>query len=280
MSNFILLRDIPKQTVQIDLWRYEVQGGFRGFQSVPSGIHYVEIQAGELQANFWVAVSGNEVVIRMFDYQQQQFINDTPESEAHYQELALSGAMGKALIAYPNAEWLAWWQLTRHIPIAPELPQLHHESPMQPPLDLSPADLGDWMQQKYLSRFEQALLTTHQGNTAAFLAEFQFAFVRWLVSTEGVEDQEAFRRWQHLLLASYGAGETTIAHYPELFCDLVDTLLAQSNYLPDVLLTPDSFVCSTASHLAEDMIDTDIEALVAQGKRLADWLDQTIVETP
>jgi len=268
MSSIIVLRDIPKQTVQIDLWSYEIQGGFRGFQAIPPGVHYIKIQSGDIHSDFWVALPANEVVIKVFNYQQRQFVDDTPESAATYREMALGGAMGKTLIAYPAEEWSDWWSLTQHIAIAPQLPPLHHETVIQPPADLPPTELMDWLQHHHQSRFEQAFLGTHDGEPTTFLAEFQFAFVRCLLSEA---DQAAYDRWRHLLLAIYNAGERVIAQFPQLFCDIVDTLLAQFDYLPETLNTADSFVFTNLSQLIEDLIDTGLKSTSAKGQELADW---------
>lgn len=276
MFSTIILRDIPKEFVQIDLWQYPIQGGFRGFQMIPEGIHYISILAGDVRPGFWLILPPNEVVVKVFDSTELQFVDDNAESEEQYRELAFSGAMAKALVRYPQEEWLDWWNLTRHINVGGSLPQLHQEIPREMPLNLSPSELAEWMEKKHKSRFEMALEESHQGNESAFLAEFQFAFVRWLVTAEEQEDQKAFSRWQHLLLAIYNAGEGTIAQHPELFCNLIDTLLAEFLYLPDSLLTPESFVLENAKYLAEDMIDTEIPNLVEKGQEFSVWLESAI----
>ncbi|MHA1684395.1 MAG: hypothetical protein ACTSUE_25890, partial [Promethearchaeota archaeon] len=40
---YIILRDIPKKEVQLDLALYKIQGGFRGFALVPPGLHFVKV---------------------------------------------------------------------------------------------------------------------------------------------------------------------------------------------------------------------------------------------
>jgi hypothetical protein len=42
----LLLQDIPKQTARLDVISYPVEGGFRGFQNVLSGWHFVEVRSG------------------------------------------------------------------------------------------------------------------------------------------------------------------------------------------------------------------------------------------
>ena len=241
---------------------------------VPEGVHYISISMGNSRPGFWLILPPNEVVVKVFDSTQLQFVDDDVESAEQYQELALSGAMAKALLRYPHEEWLDWWNLTRHIKTGDSLPQLHQETPSELPLDLSPTNLADWMEKNHKSRFEMALYDSHKSDKSAFLAEFQFAFVRWLVTAE--EDLEAFSRWQHLLLGIYNAGERAIAQHHELFCSLIDTLLVQFRYLPDSLLTPDSFVLENAEYLAENMIDIELPALVEKGREFSTWLEGAI----
>lgn len=276
MFSTIILRDIPKQVAQIDLWSYDIEGGFRGFQSIPSGIHYVSILVDGIHDGFWITLSPDTIVVKVFDLLQRKFVDDTSDSTAYYQELAASGAMIDVLHPYPQADWFDWWELTQHINAnSDEVPQLHQEVIPQPPNQLSPSDLADWMQHHHKSRFELALLETHQGSPSAFLAEFQFAFVRWLVTSEygsEQEDLEAFNRWRHLLASTYHAGDRAISEHPQLFCQFVDALLAQVAYLPDWLLTPDSFVIKNAHDLAEDLIDTKFAELAEQGQALSEWL--------
>lgn len=276
MFSTIILRDIPKEIVQIDLLSYEIQGGFRGFHMVPAGLHYVSILANGTDYGFWLNLPPNEVVIKVFDSTQKQFVDDEPDSANQYRELAASGAMAKTLLPYPQAEWLNWWKLTQHISFEDQLPQLHQETASESPINCSPSEFGDWIQQQHKSRFELAFFETHKGDASAFLAEFQLAFVRWLISSEDNEDVEAFTRWQHLLVSIYNAGEYVIAQHPQLFCDLIDTLLVQFNYLPPQMLTPDSFISTNAKYLAEDMIDTDLAALVEKGQEFSNWLDNSI----
>jgi hypothetical protein len=273
MLSTLILRDIPKESVQIDLWHYPIQGGFRGFQMVPEGIHYISIVAGNRRPCFWLSLPPNEVSVKVFDSTQLQFVDDDAQSAEQYRDLALSGAMAKSLLRYPHEQGMDWWNLTRHINMGDSLPQLHQETSIAMPLDLSPTDLAEWMVNHHQSRFEMALSDSHQGDKSAFLAEFQFAFVRWLVTAGGQEDLEAFSRWQHLLLGIYNAGEGAIAQYPDLFCHVSDSLLTQFRYLPDFLLTPDSFVIENAPYLAEDMMDTELPELVKKGQELSAWLE-------
>jgi AAR2 protein len=265
MYSTIILRDIPKEVIGIDLWSYNIQGGFRGFQIVPPGLHHISIRTTQKQHAFWLFSHPNEVIVKIFDSTQHKFFDDEPDSAMQYQELAMSGAMNKALLIYPH-DWFDWLKLTRHI------------SSENLPLITSSFNLNNALNQ-HPSRFELALFDTHKGDENNFLAEFQFAFVRWLLSDKDIEDVEAYQCWRHLLLSVYNAGEERIAQNPDLFCNLIDTLLVQFNYLPDSMLAPDSFVCAHAHYLIEDMIDTNIPLVVEKGHEFSAWFANTIKDT-
>jgi hypothetical protein len=187
-----------------------------------------------------------------------QFVDTDAATQAQYSQLALSGAMAAALQPYPTEHFPAWFRLVNKISAA-GLPTIHTTA----------SEDGS-------SRFDQAYQSTHSGEAPSFLAEFQFAFVSWLVSqSTAVPDENAFTRWRHLVLATYNAGERRMTQAPDLFAGLVDSLMAQYDLLPDEWFTPDSFIASRqADYLAEDMIDSDIPGLVEKGQAFAAYLRQ------
>lgn len=263
MYSTIILRDIPKETVEIDLWSYNIQGGFRGFQIVPPGLHRISIRAAQKQHAFWLFSHPNEVIVKVFDAIEQKFFDDEPDSAMQYQELAMSGAMDKALLIYPHNSF-DWLKLTRHISVEKNL------------LSTISAIKSNNSLNQHKSRFKQAFFDIHKGDGTAFLAEFQYAFVCWLLSAKDIEDVEAYQCWRHLLLSVYNAGEEMIAQNPDFFCDLIDTLLVQFNYLPDSMLISDSFVCAHANYLVEDMIDTKIPSVVEKSHEFSAWFANAI----
>lgn len=104
MFGTIILQDIPKQAVHLDLWSYKLQSGFWGFQMVPTGVHYLNALADATHSGFWLGLPPNKVVVKVFDSTQNQFVDDEPQSAEQYRQLAASGAMDKVLIPYPHAE--------------------------------------------------------------------------------------------------------------------------------------------------------------------------------
>lgn len=247
----IVLRDIPKQQAQIDLVRLPIQGGFRGFQLVPAGPHYVSVVDQDSQSGFWCYLHPNEVIVKVFDETHHIFVDDTPEGEAHYTDLASSGAMGKVLAPYNLEAFELWTQLTHHI-TADMFPLALHPIPDQVP-----------------NRFAHAFNTVHGGVAASLLAEFQFAFVSWYVNSS---DQASLQRWVYLVQAIYNAGERMMVGHPELFGHLVDSLLVQFDLLQDSEFAPDSSIGFGADYLSEDLMDTDVDLLVEKGRAFRAYL--------
>jgi hypothetical protein len=260
MFGAIVLRDIPKEEVRIDLYRRPIQGGFRGFRMVPPGLHYVSVKVRQHYIGFWCWVKPNQVLVRVFDL-ENGFEEDAPDVAAHYVELAVGGAMDGALLPYAHQKFGPWFGLILHINMEDFPPTIH---------DNEVSRIGT-------TRFDTVLKDTHGGNPRSFLAEFQFAFVRWLVSLDtDVEDEAAFVRWRHLLLSTYHAGDYRIAELGELFPKLVDTLFRQFALLSDEWFEPDSFLTKEAGYLVEDMMDSGIPEIAEKGQTFADYLKQRI----
>jgi hypothetical protein len=265
MAGYIILRDVPKETAQLDLQEYEIAGGFRGFAMVPPGVHFVNVKRDAImQHGSWCSVENDGVVIRVFDDDRGVFIEDTLENVATYTELARSGAMNRALIpvrANHQAAASTWERLTAHVNLVPFPPAMHDEQPMTPPANVDATRLGDWFESRFKSRFEQAFLGTHGAKVDSFLAEFEFAFLRMLLE----QDDVATKRWQHLLLAAFNAGEHVMHDSPAVFPPLVDTIMAQVELLPGDFFKPGGLM-KQGAYMAEDLVDTGVALLVSKGK--------------
>lgn len=257
MFGAIVLCDVPKRQARIDLVRRPIEGGFRGFSQVPPGLHYVSVQNGTAHKGFWTWVAPRQTIVKVFDL-QHGFRDADPATANRYTRLALSGAIGPALLPYPHARFGHWHAMTRHI----------DRIRFPPPIHAQDSGTG--------SRFDRALLHTHSGDAASLLAEFQYAFARWLVSTAASRrDETAFARWRHLVLSAFNAGEERIARSHELFLDLVETLMHQLDLLGSGWFSPGSFLTSPqAGYMIEDMIDTARPALVGKGRTFEHYLEQ------
>jgi len=255
LNSILVLRDVPKAKAQIDLLEYPLKGGFRGFDTMPTGFHAVAIQAGEgFTPPVWFFTQPRQAVVLRYSDETRALEPDSPENTSQYTQLALSGAMSHALYPYVPTLWDTWSALTGYI--VASIPALHSET------------LADGQ-----SRFSRAFVETHAGQIPSFLAEFQYSFIRWWVHLSlGQEDDEARNRWVHLLNALYNAGERTLRDYQALFVAVVPVLLKQLERLPETAFAPHSAFTGHAGYLAEDLMDTEEPALVSLGTELRNFL--------
>jgi len=267
--HYIILRDVPKREACIDGSTFNIQGGFRGFQLVPDGVHYVGILDDNVQRGFWCYLQKNPTMVKLYNHTQKIFEDDDAESTAEFSNMAVSGVMAKALIRYPMEPWHNWHTVTRHIDAKDFPPFIQQETASVMPTNLSIDEQSTWMLSQHQSRFKLALEQTHRGNVSALLSEFQWAFLTGYVYDN---DPQAYERWRHLLLAFYQAGESSIADFPDLFVKLVDTLIGQFQYLSEEMFSPESFVMGDIRYMVEDMMDTGIKVLVEKGNELSKYL--------
>ena len=272
MQGYIILRDIPKELVQLDMMQFEIQGGFRGFSHVEPGFHFVSIKKDdEIHEGFWCFVEADKAVIKQFNYSTNNFENCSIDEEEHYSQLATSGAMGRVLI--PIMPWnfkaVAKWNILTNYLKKERAPfSLNFEEPMLLPEKLSPDEAQDWFTNDFKSRFEQAFELTHTSEIDSFLAEFQYAFVRYIVRQN---DTIAFERWIHILQACYNAGERVINSQPKLFDELVTILTFQFDLLDQSFFTKNSKLLSGTQNFVEDMIDTENKTLIEQAERFTNY---------
>ncbi|MEB3885548.1 hypothetical protein [Lyngbya sp. CCY1209] len=259
--SYIILRDIPKQSVQLDLLVHQIQGGFRGFREVPPGFHYGAILDRGEWRNFWCYLSPETVLVKRFDADQQQLVDETPEQTAQYSQLAHQNALDMALVPYPANQWQGWHSITQYI--TTDSPILHKNAA---------SDFSSEFAPNHPSRFEQNFRETHHGNIADFLEEFQFAFLCWLMSLKGEVDLVAQQRWSSLLNGMYNAGEFAIASHPDLFSQFVDALLPQLDQIPPEAFTQDSIVCTHLDDFIEDMNDSENMNLKKKARILLNYI--------
>lgn len=257
----------------MDLSIYQIQGGFRGFAQVPSGAHYIAVKDYDNSyKSFWCYLKPSSVIVKILDYEKKEFTDDSQNNEARFTTMALSGVMNHVLIPVidRNAEMATLWiKLTTHINKSNFPPVLNYEIPMETPLHLSAEELSNWYLHKFKSRFEQAFYDTHNGDPNSFLAEFQYAFIKWIVSKT---DEIALERWTPLIQAIYNAGERCIEDNHELFPPLIDTLINQFKCLPDDMFKTNSKITYKAEDLIEDMIDTGNETLKEKADEFSNYL--------
>lgn len=257
--SIIILRDIPKQSAQLDLMVHQIQGGFRGFRDVPVGLHYVAIPNSNGWSDFWCYLQPDTVVVKKWDSDLEQLLSDNSEEAAHYIQLAEQHAMDAALQPCIEDQERGWRSLTQYI-----------SSPIST-LQSLPNSLQEATDK---SRFEHIFLDHHRGNVAPFLEDFQFAFLTWFMAMYHGPNEAASQRWFQLLNAVYNAGEHQISQHSHLFDRLVDVLLAQFAQLPSQWFGSESIICTQLDYLIEDMSDTENTALQGQAQALQNYVQQ------
>jgi len=289
-SGWVVILEVNECNVRLDLTVYEVEAGNHLIvQSVPPGLHYLGEGLLDPSPGLWFDLQLGEVLVFIFDEDLREYEKASPETIAKYKKLISSGAAIENLETYVRHidvgnynRWQAWQKLTKHLKLDNIPPTIHPDEAIEPPANLSLEERGNWLRNQP-TRFEQALFNTHQGNTDALLAEFEYVFINQFVNPT---DSIALKRWNSLVQAFYNAGERGITKVPAFFISLVDLLIVQFALTFDAKLKPGYVaICgianrvkidlvSGAEYLIEDMIDSEIEGVVEKGQEFAAYLKQ------
>lgn len=257
---YIILRDIPKYKVVLDMLMFSAQGAFRGFQNVVGGYH--EVKVFENKTTMYRAevifpldqVSAVEVLV----FRQGILVRDDSEEAQLMAKMAASSQLDRELIdpLKPSTRKtvLNWFGATSEI-----------DQPLNQILlgeNETPAE--------GISRF-QTFWSHHQGQPHAALREFQSAFAKMALR----EDPAAVERLQYLVQAHYNAGESGIALAPDYFIKFAESLKAIFTFCPNALVEGSAFVYG-ADYLIEDMVDygeaQDNEKLISAAQALREPL--------
>ena len=240
MDSAIILRDIPKKQVKIDMALFPaIEGGFRGFSHVPAGLHYVSVKSHDSHIGFWSYVKSGDALVKIFNSEDNCFEDDLSESEIKYKQLALSGSLGSALKVYPHQFFPAWLTLSSYIKAEHFPPKIFESDPISH------------------SRFESAFKGTHNGKIDSFLQEFQFSFLKWHCSTlTSINEDSAFERWKFLLFSVYNAGVSNISENPHLFINLITIIITQFRHLGEDFFQEGDSLLENWDTLSKDMEDS------------------------
>ncbi|TXT67420.1 MAG: putative AAR2 pre-mRNA splicing protein [Promethearchaeota archaeon] len=221
---------------------------------------------------FWCYLKPSSVIIKVYNDEEHKFIDPTPETEETYTKMALSGAMNRALIAVMQrntTQSLHWQKLTSFIREEQLSLIFYKETPMRPPPHMLSEEIEEWYITTHKSRFEQALFDSHKGSIESLLAEFQLAFVKWIVLKK---DEIAFNRWFHLLFAFYNAGEHSIDSNPKFFAQLNEILIEQFSCFSLKFLRTNKQLFQGISYMIEDMIENGNKELRMSSCKLCSFL--------
>jgi hypothetical protein len=234
---FIVLRDVPKEVVQLDLTAFRVGGGFRGFQNALEGYHHVKVvDGGEVAfGEVWLDRPGAAAVLR---YDGGRFVDEGGEDAARYAQLAASGSMAAALVdalgqsdGLPRAN--AWREAT---------------SAIDRPLDAIAAGPGLEGPSRFLAFWQG-----HQGDEKAALADLQASFVR----AAARDDKAAAGRLYALLAACFDAGERNVKQAGGFFDAFARALGGMLLLTPALRAAPQM---EARERLVEDLADAGLNA--------------------
>jgi hypothetical protein len=227
MKNNIILRDCPKQKVQIDLWAFDIGGGFRGFQNVANGIHYLSILFQEKYYGIWY-FNENETIVKAFDWDKATFYDVEETDKTTFQEMADSGVMNDKLIIYPNIAAEQWEELSNYISI------FHFQNSQFLPIDMN--------------------ANTDKNK---ILGSFQLAFLKVIVQQAEDLVVEDIENWEQWVKAIYGTELSIIENQTDLFCKCIDLLILQLELFPDIYRTRSDFVYDEAIDFIEKLEKSD-----------------------
>lgn len=246
----ILLRNLPKSEVRMDLMQYRIEGTFRGFREVPStNPHYVSVKVGDAFTGFWCYGEAGDVLVKTFDQEGRAWRDETPKKAARYREMASDGGLDDFLMPYDQTTFTAWHALTHKLPRETFPPNLYPAPNEDHPEGLDDAELRKWVEARNRQRLQTTFYEQHEANISGFLAEMQFSFLRWLVEGE----ESGFARWGYLLQTLYHAELSEISEHPNLFAGLVDVIIPHFEFLPTLAFTAGGMARFASGMLAENM---------------------------
>lgn len=262
---YIILRDIPKKALTVDFVRIPIEGGFRGFRFVPPGPHYITVDTSETErAGFWCFMPEGEVLIKVFDQEQNCFSDDTPESAEHYTQLARSRAMDSALLDFPSQETDAFWSLTFYIRQYGSLPPVK--------------SIDEKMS------VAQMITDIYNKKTKEALADFQFTFLKMFTGSNiNLADRDliATKKWTDMIIVLYNAEAKDISRYATFMVQWTSVLIAQLNHLPTRMFAGPrgssafyDIVVYGARGLVDRMLQSKRSEVPEQGKYFGEYLKE------
>lgn len=243
LAGKVLILGVPEGLIGLNLVRLPVDGTFRGFHSVPPGVHRLAVLGSQADAVRWVKLEPGEVLVLEFD--GRALVEPEQSKWAAAREQAESGRLDAALSPFVFQH--AWRELTEPLAYAVFPPPTF-------PVPLAPKG----------SRLELAC-QEHQGKGSSLLAELAFTFLRGVLD----EDSGSLQRYHHLVQAMYHCGERIPREDPATFEWVPHLLMAQQRLLPAEAFSRDSPLVFGSHYLSEDLIDADHDDLVEAGRRWA-----------
>eukprot|EP01006_Ploeotia_vitrea_P009259 TRINITY_DN21760_c0_g1_i1.p1 TRINITY_DN21760_c0_g1~~TRINITY_DN21760_c0_g1_i1.p1 ORF type:complete len:235 (+),score=25.87 TRINITY_DN21760_c0_g1_i1:59-763(+) len=97
---YLILRDVPKQSLTVNGIELEIVGGFRGLKGVPPGLHKYSLAERDGSIDFEAEVPEGDAVVLRYDFPNRKMVVDD-ENGARFRGMALGGAMDHVLLDFP-----------------------------------------------------------------------------------------------------------------------------------------------------------------------------------
>ena len=290
-TGWLVVLDVNGWSIRLDFTSYGVETANQlVVQSIPAGLHRLGLGLRMAPSPaVWFDLAPGQIVGFRLNESVYRYEKLSDATLADYKKLLLSGAEIENLETYVclhdlgnEDRWVAWQKVTKHLKVDSIPVKIHPNETAEPPTNLSLEERKNWLIQQP-TRFEQILFNTHEGSSEKFLAEFEYVFIQ---KQYYHDDVIALKRWEFMIQALYNAGERGILKAPELFVSAVEVLMVQFSATPKANLDPNYVampgiaqrvpvdVVTGADNLVEDMIDSEIEAVVEKGKEFEAYLKQ------
>jgi tellurite resistance protein len=243
LAGKLVVLGVPEGLMGLNLVRVPVDSTFRGFHSVPPGVHRLAVMGSQADAVRWIKLEPGEVQVLEFD--GRALVEPSQAKGAGAREQAEAGRLDAAL--RPFAFQHDWRDLTEPLAYAPFPPPTF-------PVPVTPEG----------SRLELAC-QDHGGKGSGLLAELAFTFLRGVLD----DDATSLQRYHHLVQAMYHCGQRIPREDPVTFEWVPHLLMAQQRQLPSEAFARDSPLVLGSHYLSEDLIDADHDDLVESGRRWA-----------
>lgn len=295
----ILLETPPRLQVCFDNLTLSPGELFKGVKNIPFGSHLVCTSWKLGKSSFFLFAAKPEVFVFKWVGESEEYQRLDTETEVMY-ETSLYEFL-PMMVEYTKESLIGWQELTSYItqdtvckiqPLSNQILSTKKEYDSDPTEfesfvskqllhytnvpsryskpDLTPAEITKFNYDK--SRIFTDLMNKEFLRTENLLAEFQFAFVSFLIA----ENCESFEQWKSLLILLCNCEEALIS-FSKFFIDFIPVLYNQVKNLPkDLIFDPflsGSFITSCLKSLVSVLQDPQLPSqLQIRGSKLSSLL--------
>ncbi len=238
MKKNIVLRDIPKVEIQLDLWPYQTTGGFRGFSAVPPGLHFISFQDKGETIFEWLFIS-NETIVKQYDHENLKLVDSEIDGDFNYIDMADSGLMSKNLVAHPSEASRQWLELTSYI---------------------TPDNFN-------IIRVEPSMEFIRNNKTEYILAHYQTCYVKMIIVPSKNRNSQDWRNWVMWIEFFHQFSLREIKSNMNLFKELIELFIIQFTILPKDYRSEMKSIVKNSIKLIQNMEKTEDIDLILKANR-------------